>query len=63
MTGFSLAFLALLFIVTPLSALLCAVIAGLVELLPLRIDDNLAVPILTTTILAILQFLEFYHFV
>jgi phosphoserine phosphatase/dolichol kinase len=63
LTGFSLAFLALLFFVTPLSALLCAVIAGLIELLPLHIDDNIAVPILTATILAVLQFLELYHFV
>jgi len=63
LTGFSFAFLALLFFMAPLSALLCAVIAGLIELLPLRIDDNLAVPILTTTILAVLQFLELYHFV
>ena len=63
LTGFSLAFPVLLLFVTPLSALLCAVIAGLIELLPLRIDDNLAVPILTTTILAILQVLELYHFV
>lgn len=63
LTGFSLAFLALLFFVTPLSALLCAIIAGFIELLPLPVDDNLAVPILTTTILAILQFLQLYHFI
>jgi phosphoserine phosphatase/dolichol kinase len=62
LTGFSLAFLVLLFLVTPLSALLCAVIAALIELLPLRIDDNLAVPIVTTTILAILQLAQLYHF-
>jgi dolichol kinase len=62
LTGFSLAFLVLLFIVSPLSALLCAVTAGVIELLPLRIDDNLAVPILTTALLAILRFVGFYHF-
>jgi dolichol kinase len=62
LTGFLPAFLVLLLIVSPLSAFLCAIIAGTIELLPVRIDDNLAVPVFTTTLLTILQFVGLYHF-
>lgn len=62
-TGFSLAFLLLLFIVTPLSALLCSAMAGIIELLPLRLDDNLSVPVLTSTFLITLQFLGLFYFI
>ncbi len=62
-TGFSLAFFLLLFIVTPLSALLCSVLAGLIELLPLHLDDNLSVPFLTSAFFVALQFLGIFHFI
>lgn len=61
--GFSIAFFVLLLIVSPLSAFLCAFIAALIELLPLPLDDNLAVPIITAIILTILQFLGLYLFI
>jgi HAD superfamily phosphoserine phosphatase-like hydrolase len=60
--GFTLAFFVLLLIVSPLSALICAVIASVIELLPLRLDDNLAVPLITATILTLLQVLGTYYF-
>lgn len=60
--GFSIAFVILLFIVSPLSAFLCAVIAAVIELLPIRLDDNLAVPLITATILTLLQVVGFYYF-
>lgn len=61
--GFTLAFCVLLLIVSPLSALICAVIAAIIELLPLRLDDNLAVPLITATILTLLQVLGIYIFI
>ena len=62
-TGFSLAFLLLLRVVTPLSALLCTLMASLIEALPLPLDDNLAVPLLTATTLTLLQLLGLYTFI
>jgi HAD superfamily phosphoserine phosphatase-like hydrolase len=61
--GFSIAFFVLLLIGSPLSAFLCALIAAFIELLPLPIDDNLAVPLITATILTILQVLGLYWFI
>jgi phytol kinase len=61
--GFSLAFILLLLIVSPISALITALIAAIIELLPLRLDDNLAVPIITAIILTILQLLGIYYFI
>ncbi len=61
--GFSIAFFVLLLVVSPLSAFLCAFIAAFIELLPLPLDDNLAVPLITTTILTILQVLGLYLFI
>ena len=61
--GFSIAFFVLLLIVSPLSAFFCAFIAAFIELLPLPLDDNLAVPIITATILTILQIFGFYLFI
>ncbi|MFX1509090.1 MAG: haloacid dehalogenase-like hydrolase [Promethearchaeota archaeon] len=60
--GFTSAFFVLILIVSPISALLTVIIAAVIELLPLRLDDNLAVPIITATILTILQFLGIYYF-
>ncbi len=63
LTGFSLAFLVLLFIITPLSALLCTVLACFIELFPFHlVDDNLSVSILTATCFSVLQFFGFYIF-
>jgi phosphoserine phosphatase/dolichol kinase len=62
-TGFSLAFLLLIFIVTPLSAILCSVLAAIIELLPLHLDDNLSVPLLTSIFFAVLQFLGLFYFI
>jgi HAD superfamily phosphoserine phosphatase-like hydrolase len=61
--GFSFAFGVLLLIVSPVSALLTALFAAIIELLPLRLDDNLAVPLLTASILVILQVLGLYYFI
>ncbi len=61
--GFSLAFILLLLVVSPISALITALIAAIIELLPLRLDDNLAVPIITAIILTILQLLGIYYFI
>ncbi len=61
--GFSLAFLVLLLMVSLISALLCATLAALVELIPSPIDDNLAVPIITATILVLLQLLGIFTFI
>ncbi len=61
--GFTFAFFVLLLIVSPISALLAALIAAIVELLPLRLDDNLAVPLITATILTVLQILGVYYFI
>ena len=61
--GFSLAFLGLLLAVSPISALLVAIIAATVEILPLRLDDNLAVPLITATILTLFQVLGIFYFV
>jgi dolichol kinase len=60
--GFTAAFFVLLLIVSPLSALLTVIIAAVIELLPSRLDDNLAVPLITAIILMILQFLGIYYF-
>ncbi len=60
--GFSAAFCVLLLVVSPISALLTSVIAAIIELLPLRLDDNLAVPLLTATILTLIQFFGLYSF-
>jgi dolichol kinase len=60
--GFTFAFFVLLLIVSPISALFAAIIAAIVELLPLRLDDNLAVPLITATILTALQILGVYYF-
>jgi dolichol kinase len=61
--GFSIACLFLMIIVSPLSALLCAIIAGIVELLPLPLDDNLAVPLITATLLTLFQVFGLYLFI
>lgn len=62
-TGFSIAFLALLFVVTPLSALFCAALACFIELLPVPlIDDNVSVSILTATCFCVLQFFGVFTF-
>ncbi|MHA2314591.1 MAG: hypothetical protein ACXACF_04810 [Candidatus Hermodarchaeia archaeon] len=61
--GFTLAFCVLLLTVSPLSALICAIIAAIIELLPLRLDDNLAVPLITATILTLLGVLGIYFFI
>jgi dolichol kinase len=61
--GFSLAFLVLLLIISPIAALLAALIAAIIELLPLRLDDNLAVPLITATILTLIQVLGIYYFI
>jgi HAD superfamily phosphoserine phosphatase-like hydrolase len=61
--GFSLGFFLLLLIVSPLSAFLVACIAAIIELLPLPLDDNLAVPLITATILACIQILGIYYFI
>ena len=61
--GFSFAFFVLLLIVSPVSALLTAVIAAVIELLPLRLDDNIAVPLITATILTIFQGLGIFYFI
>lgn len=58
--GFSIAFLVLLFFVSPILALLSAVIAALIELLPLPLDDNLAVPFLTAIVLLLLHFIAIH---
>ncbi|MFX0169095.1 MAG: haloacid dehalogenase-like hydrolase [Candidatus Hodarchaeota archaeon] len=57
--GFSVAFIVLLFIISPTFALLSAIIAAIIELLPLPIDDNLAVPILTALLLLLFSFIGF----
>ncbi len=62
-TGFSLAFLLLVFIVSPLYALLCSLLAGIIELLPLHIDDNLSIPFITSTFFVALQFLGLFYFI
>ena len=62
-TGFSIAFLFLLCIVTPLSALICTLIAALIEALPLLLDDNLAVPLITATLLTLLHLTGIYIFI
>jgi len=62
-TGFSLAFLLLIYIVSPLSALLCSVLAGIIELLPLHLDDNLSIPFITSTFFVVLQFLGLFYFI
>ncbi len=61
--GFTLAFFVLLLIVSPISALLTALVAAIIELLPLRLDDNLAVSLITATILTILQIFGIYYFI
>ena len=61
--GFSLAFLVLLLIVSPIAALFAALIAAIIELLPIRLDDNLAVPLITATILTLFQVLGLYYFI
>lgn len=61
--GFSIAFFVLLIIISPLSAFLCAFIAAIIELLPLRLDDNLAVPLITAIILTLLQLSGMYFFI
>lgn len=61
--GFSLAFIVLLLVVSPISALITAIIAAIIELLPLRLDDNLAIPIITAILLTILQLLGIYYFI
>ncbi|MFX1474392.1 MAG: haloacid dehalogenase-like hydrolase [Promethearchaeota archaeon] len=63
LTGFSLAFLVLLFFLSPISALLCAFLAGVIELLPIPyLDDNLSVSLGTTIVFVILQLSGFYIF-
>jgi len=61
--GFSIAFFILLLIVSPLSALLVTIIAAIIELLPIPLDDNLAVPLITATILMCLQIFGIYYFI
>jgi len=61
--GFSIAFIVLLFFASPALALLSTVIAALIELLPLPLDDNLAVPILTSLILSLLHFIAVQYLV
>jgi dolichol kinase len=61
--GFSVAFFVLLLIVTPLFAFLVAFIAAIIELLPIRLDDNLAVPLITATILMCLQLFGIIYFI
>ncbi len=61
--GFTLAFCVLLLAVSPLSALICAIIAAIIEMLPLRLDDNLAVPLITATTLTLFHVLGIYFFI
>ncbi|MFX1301594.1 MAG: haloacid dehalogenase-like hydrolase, partial [Promethearchaeota archaeon] len=61
--GFTLAFCVLLLTGSPLSALVCAIIAAIIEMLPLRLDDNLAVPLITATSLTLLHVLGIYFFI
>jgi phosphoserine phosphatase/dolichol kinase len=64
LTGFSLAFFVLLFFLSPLSALLCSLIAGVIELLPIPfLDDNLSVSLGTSIVFVVLQLFGFYIFV
>jgi dolichol kinase len=61
--GFSMAFVVLLFFVSPVLALLSALIAALIELLPLPLDDNLAVPLLTAIVLLLLHFIALHYLI
>ena len=61
--GFFLAFIVLLFFASPVLALLTAVIAAVIELLPLPLDDNLAVPFLTAIVLLLLHFIAIHYLI
>ncbi|MFW9831242.1 MAG: HAD-IB family phosphatase [Candidatus Thorarchaeota archaeon] len=61
--GFTIAFMVLLSIISPLSAFICAFIAAIIELLPIPLDDNLAVPLITATIFTLLQVTGIYYFI
>ncbi len=55
LTGFIAAFLAATVFINPLKALLGATVAMLIESLPLPINDNLAVPIITGLVLTLIR--------
>ncbi|MFX1565562.1 MAG: haloacid dehalogenase-like hydrolase [Promethearchaeota archaeon] len=59
--GFTSAFFVLLLIMSPISALLTAIIAAVIELLPSQLDDNLAVPLITAIVLTILQIFGIHY--
>lgn len=63
LTGFSIAYFVLLAIVSPISALICTVLAAAIELLPIPLDDNLAVPLLTVATLAGFDIFGLYYFI
>jgi HAD superfamily phosphoserine phosphatase-like hydrolase len=55
LAGFVFAFLAALFFVPPIWALVAAAVAMTIEMLPLPINDNISVPIITGAVLTLLM--------